>query len=107
MILKQNQFSPIFSYSSIVSHNFIGNISKDRDKYRFRFELTFENGMTLKKQQSGFRTIKEVAYDCTVLEKYWNRMQKTVVTEEEVLVFPFVNLAQKIFPTEATISKEN
>jgi len=59
MILKPDEFSPIFSYGSIVSHKFIGNISKDRDKYRFRFELTFENGMVLKKQQSGFRTIKE------------------------------------------------
>lgn len=42
MILKPDEFSPIFSYGSIVSHKFIGNISKDRDKYRFRFELTFE-----------------------------------------------------------------
>lgn len=59
MILKPDEFSTIFSYGSIVSHNFIGNISKDHNKYRFRFELTFENGMTIKKQQSGFRTIKE------------------------------------------------
>lgn len=52
-------------------------------------------------------TQKEVAYDCTVLEKYWNRMQKPVVMEEEVLVIPFVRFAQKLFLTEATIPKEN
>lgn len=34
-------------------------------------------------------------------------MQKPVVTEEDVLVITFVKLAQKIFPAEATISKEN
>lgn len=52
MILKPDEFSPIFSYGSIVSHKFIGNISKDRDKYRFRFELTFENGMVLKNSKA-------------------------------------------------------
>lgn len=34
-------------------------------------------------------------------------MQKPVVTEEEVLAIPFVQLAQKLFSTEATIPKEN
>ena len=34
-------------------------------------------------------------------------MQKTVVTEEEVLVIPFIQLAQKLFSTEATIPTEN
>lgn len=57
MILKPDEFSTIFSYGSIVSHNFIGNISKDRNKYRFRFELTFENGMTIKK------TTKRISYN--------------------------------------------
>lgn len=59
MFVKPNEFSPIFSYGPIVSHNFIGGISKDRNKYRFRFELTFENGITIQKQQGGFRTLKE------------------------------------------------
>lgn len=64
MEVKNNMYeapelSPYFSYGSVVSYDFLGNISKDKGKYRFRYQLVFENGMILKKQQSGFKTIKE------------------------------------------------
>lgn len=52
-------------------------------------------------------TQNEVAYDCTVLEKYWNRMQKNIVTKSEVLEIPFMQFAQNMFPVETIISEEN
>lgn len=58
MFLKPDEFSPYFSYGSVISYKFVGNVSKDRNKYRFRFQLLFENGITLNKQQCGFATIR-------------------------------------------------
>lgn len=56
---EKSEISPYFSYGSVISYRFLGNVSKNRGKYRFRYELTFENGEVINKQQSGFMTIKE------------------------------------------------
>lgn len=56
---EKAEVSPYFSYGPVISYRFLGNVSKNRGKYRFRYELTFKNGEVIKKQQSGFLTIKE------------------------------------------------
>lgn len=53
------EVSPYFYYGPVISYEFLGNVSKDKGKYRFRYELTFQNGEVIKKQQSGFDSIKE------------------------------------------------
>ena len=56
---EKAEVSPYFSYGPVISYRFLGNVSKNRGKYRFRYDLTFKNGEVIKKQQSGFLTIKE------------------------------------------------
>ena len=45
-------------YGAILSHQFIGDISKDRDKYRIRIIFTFKTGEKYTKH-IGFRTKTE------------------------------------------------
>lgn len=53
--------NPYFSYGPIISYRFIGGITKDKGKYRFRYELTFKNGETYTTQKSGFKTQREAS----------------------------------------------
>lgn len=83
-------FNPRLFYGPIISHEFHGNISKDKGKYRFRFTLYFKSGDKYSTQRSGFSTRAEalrakeqvitelvtnrfVAFDYTVSElfDYW------------------------------------
>lgn len=51
--------NPAFFYGPVVSCEFRGGPSKDRDTYRIRYTLTFHSGNKIKAQKGGFRTRKE------------------------------------------------
>ena len=63
-------------YGAILSHQFIGDISKDRDKYRIRIIFTFKTGEKYTKH-IGFRTkteakkAKEVLIAELACNNYW------------------------------------
>lgn len=59
MKISKPEFNPTFFYGSIISYKFNGDISKDREKYRFRFTLTFKSGDEYHTQKSGFKTLLE------------------------------------------------
>ena len=90
MRIEKPALNPMLFYGPIVSHEFHGNISKDKGGYRFRFTLYFKSGDKYKTQRSGFPTMQEalsakehviaelvtnhfVAFDYTVSElfDYW------------------------------------
>lgn len=90
MKIEKPVFNPTLFYGPIISHEFHGNVSKDKGGYRFRFTLYFKSGDKYSTQRSGFPTLKEalsakehviselvtnrfIAFDYTVSElfDYW------------------------------------
>ena len=90
MKIEKPVFNPTLFYGPIISHEFHGNVSKDKGGYRFRFTLYFKSGDKYNTQRSGFSTLKEalsakehviselvtnrfIAFDYTVSElfDYW------------------------------------
>ena len=59
MASNEITINPTFYYGSIISYSFLGGITKDKGKYRYRFELVFKSGDTYKTQKSGFTSMKE------------------------------------------------
>lgn len=55
-MIQMPEINPTFFYGPIISYKFVGDVSKDKGKYRIRFELTFKSGDTYKTQKSGFET---------------------------------------------------
>lgn len=53
------EINPKFLYGSIVSWKFRPSVTPIKNRYCFRFELTFENGTIEKMQKGGFMTISE------------------------------------------------
>lgn len=56
MRTEEPDLNPSFFYGPIISHEFHGNVSKDKKYYRFRYTLTFKSGDVYHTQRSGFRT---------------------------------------------------
>lgn len=54
MTERPPELNPYFYYGNILSYDFIGNITKDRGKYRFQLRLTYGNEKTYSYQQGGF-----------------------------------------------------
>lgn len=54
MTERPPELNPYFYYGNILSYDFIGNIIKDRGKYRFQLRLTYGNEKTYSYQQGGF-----------------------------------------------------
>lgn len=59
MKIEKPVFIPTLFYGPIISHEFHGNVSKDKGGYRFRFTLYFKSGDKYSTQRSGFPTLKE------------------------------------------------
>ncbi len=59
MKIHKPEINPTFYYGAIISYKFHGGISKDRNKYRFRFTLYFKSGDICNTQKSGFKTQAE------------------------------------------------
>lgn len=51
---KKPELNPFLFYGPILSYQFIGDITKDREKYRIRLSLKYGNGETYQYQKSGF-----------------------------------------------------
>lgn len=59
MGIERPEINPTFFYGPVISYEFTGDITKDRDKYRIRFTLVFKSGEVYKTQKSGFKTHAE------------------------------------------------
>ena len=75
MTIKKPDINPSFAYGPIISYELNGNISRDRNKYRFRYTLTFKSGYVFHTQKSGFKTAHdaEKARELTLIELAQNR----------------------------------
>ena len=51
--------NPTFFYGPIVSYRFMGDVSKDKGRYRIRFTLFFKSGDKYTTQKSGYKTEAE------------------------------------------------
>lgn len=56
---KKPEIDPRFFYGNIISYDFIGGITKDRDKFRIKLKLFYSSGKEYHYQKSGFLTKKE------------------------------------------------
>lgn len=59
MTIQKPELNPTFFYGPIIFHEFNGDISKDKGKYRIRFTLTFKSGDVYRTQKSGYLTESE------------------------------------------------
>lgn len=59
MKIEKPELNPTFFYGPVISYEFNGNISKDKNHYRFRYSLTFKSGDVYQTQKSGFKTMAE------------------------------------------------
>lgn len=59
MKIEKPELNPTFFYGPVISYEFNGNISRDKNHYRFRYSLTFKSGEVYRTQKSGFRTMAE------------------------------------------------
>lgn len=59
MKIEKPELNPTFFYGPVISYEFNGNISRDKNHYRFQYSLTFKSGEVYRTQKSGFRTMAE------------------------------------------------
>lgn len=56
---KKSELNPLMFYGPILSYQFIGGITKDREKYRIKLSLKYGNEKTYQYQKSGFLKKKD------------------------------------------------
>ncbi len=91
MKIQKPDINPTFYYGPIISYKFNGDISKDKNKYRFRFTLYFKSGDIYNTQKSGFRTQAEAikAKEILIAELVKNEYIPFEYTVKEVFDYWF------------------
>ena len=56
---KKPELDPRFFYGQILRYEFLGGITKDRGKYRFRLKIFYSTGHEVVTQRSGFPKKKD------------------------------------------------